>query len=435
MTAERDFFYSPPETRQIRDELRRVGPDLYLGPAMLERAARGHRTLCLGQGAELAWARDPEPLSSLQVLAIFREKTSPAFQVALELGAAAAGADQTVFEVLAAFSDALGAAYQIRDDLDDLDPEKAGDSTGADPDDLRAMRPTLPLAVARERAKGDDKALLDEIWRRQSVADSAAAEARLDRLRAIINDTGAADRCQSLLESYKDEAVRALQPLVAQPGMISLGGGMPNPSTFPFTKITASLRDGSEIELGGARLEASLQYSPTLGLPSLRAHLQALQEAEHGVTGRQVCVTTGSADALSKAFDALLLESVETKPRGLSEDDWRRRRCRSRARRRPRRPRAGRRGAPGGRPAAGPRPPPGRPQKGAARRDRGPLSRPRRRRFGPASRARPEVAVLGPAEPRAEGPRPRRARSRSAGRALRWGRPRRRPGRWAPRRA
>lgn len=180
---------------------------------LLERAARGHRTLCLGQGAELAWARDPEPLSSLQVLAIFREKTSPAFQVALELGAAAAGADQTVFEVLAAFSDALGAAYQIRDDLDDLDPEKAGDSTGADPDDLRAMRPTLPLAVARERAKGDDKALLDEIWRRQSVADSAAAEARLDRLRAIINDTGAADRCQSLLESYKDEAVRALQPL------------------------------------------------------------------------------------------------------------------------------------------------------------------------------------------------------------------------------
>ena len=99
-------------------------------------------------------------------------------------------------------------------------------------------------------------------------------------------------------------AIRALQPLVAQPGMISLGGGMPNPSTFPFTKITASLRDGSEIELGGARLEASLQYSPTLGLPSLRAHLQALQEAEHGVTGRQVCVTTGSADALSKAFDA-----------------------------------------------------------------------------------------------------------------------------------
>ena len=108
----------------------------------------------------------------------------------------------------------------------------------------------------------------------------------------------------------RPSAIRALQPLVAQPGMISLGGGMPNPSTFPFTKITASLRDGSEIELSGARLEASLQYSPTLGLPPLLAHLQALQEAEHGVSDRQVslCVTTGSADALSKAFDALLDE-------------------------------------------------------------------------------------------------------------------------------
>ena len=103
-------------------------------------------------------------------------------------------------------------------------------------------------------------------------------------------------------------AIRALQPLVAQPGMISLGGGMPNPSTFPFTKITASLRDGSEIVLSGTRLEASLQYSPTLGLPPLLTHLQALQEAEHRVSDRQVCVTTGSADALSKAFDALLEE-------------------------------------------------------------------------------------------------------------------------------
>ena len=103
-------------------------------------------------------------------------------------------------------------------------------------------------------------------------------------------------------------AIRALQPLVAQPGMISLGGGMPNPATFPFTKITASLKDGSEIELGGPRLEASLQYSPTLGLPPLVAHLQALQAAEHGAGDRQVCVTTGSADALSKAFDALVDE-------------------------------------------------------------------------------------------------------------------------------
>src|SRR3954462_2017813 len=54
---------------------------------MLMVAAQGQRELCRGQGAELCWARRPAPLSSLQVLDIFRQKTAPAFAVALQLGA------------------------------------------------------------------------------------------------------------------------------------------------------------------------------------------------------------------------------------------------------------------------------------------------------------------------------------------------------------
>src|SRR5690606_32155874 len=54
--------------------------------AMLQAAAAGHRTLCLGQGAELCWMRRPEPLEVQQVLEIFRQKTAPAFEVALQLG-------------------------------------------------------------------------------------------------------------------------------------------------------------------------------------------------------------------------------------------------------------------------------------------------------------------------------------------------------------
>ena len=106
-------------------------------------------------------------------------------------------------------------------------------------------------------------------------------------------------------------AIRALQPLVSLPGMISLGGGMPNPATFPFAKVTIELKgEGSEsIELSGKTLEAALQYSPTPGVPSLVNNLQRLQDAEHGVAkDRLVCVTTGSADALSKTFDALVGE-------------------------------------------------------------------------------------------------------------------------------
>jgi hypothetical protein len=40
----------------------------------------------------------------------------------------------------------------------------------------------------------------------------------------------------------RPSAIRALMPLLKVPGMISLGGGMPNPETFPFKKLTVRNR-------------------------------------------------------------------------------------------------------------------------------------------------------------------------------------------------
>src|SRR5712675_3437137 len=115
---------------------------------MLLVAAEGQRQLCRGQGAELCWAREPAPLGSLQVLDIFRQKTAPAFEVALRLGALYAGTDQheEVSDVLRVYSEALGIAYQIRDDLSDL-------GSKGETDDIQGLRPSLLLAVAYERAQ------------------------------------------------------------------------------------------------------------------------------------------------------------------------------------------------------------------------------------------------------------------------------------------
>jgi geranylgeranyl pyrophosphate synthase len=133
------------------------------------------------------------------VLDIFRQKTAPAFEVALRLGAAYAGADDEVQEVLTRYSEALGIAYQIRDDLSDL-------SATAEPDDLTQMRPSLPLAVAYEKAKGDDRDILGRAWRR-------AAEDGPDRIREAVLAAGADERCRGLLDSYKEEAIRSLVDL------------------------------------------------------------------------------------------------------------------------------------------------------------------------------------------------------------------------------
>jgi geranylgeranyl diphosphate synthase, type II len=166
---------------------------------MLRIAARGHRSLCVGQGAELCWTRNPEPLTAVQVVDIFRRKTSPAFEVALRLGAAYAGASEDLAEVLRRYSEALGIAYQIRDDLSDL-------NESGDPDDLTAMRPTLPLAVAYEKAKGENRAILARAWKRDPESDPA-------RVREVIAALEADGRCQALLDAYKEEAIRALAEL------------------------------------------------------------------------------------------------------------------------------------------------------------------------------------------------------------------------------
>ena len=167
--------------------------------AMVKVAADGQRELCRGQGAELLWARHPAPLQPLQVIDIFRRKTAPAFEVALRLGALHAGRHQEFSEVLHAYSCAVGIAYQIRDDLEDL-------GAAAESDDIRSGRPSLLLAVAHERADGARRESLRQLWCREVPADPARIEGLYRELKA---DT----RCQTLLETYKEEAVRSLAAL------------------------------------------------------------------------------------------------------------------------------------------------------------------------------------------------------------------------------
>src|SRR5262245_1702254 len=118
---------------------------------MLRAASAGHLTLSRGQGKELSWTRNPGPLASIEVLDIFRQKTAPAFEVALRLGALLGGADDEAHAVLKKYSESLGIAYQIRDDVEDC-------SGRGDSNDLADGRLSVILAIAFKRADpGADK--------------------------------------------------------------------------------------------------------------------------------------------------------------------------------------------------------------------------------------------------------------------------------------
>jgi len=170
---------------------------------MIRVASEGQRELCRGQGAELCWARNPQSLTQHQVLDIFRKKTAPAFEVALRVGALYAGVDQheEVEDVLHVYSEALGIAYQIRDDLSDL-----GDT--GETNDIAGLRPSLLLAVAHEKAKDAQKELLASVWRRQLPAGVSMKD-----IEALYTELGADLRAKTLLETYKEEAIRCLRDL------------------------------------------------------------------------------------------------------------------------------------------------------------------------------------------------------------------------------
>jgi geranylgeranyl pyrophosphate synthase len=165
---------------------------------MLRASAAGHLTLSRGQGRELSWTRNPGPLSSIEVLDIFRQKTAPAFEVALSLGAFLGGADAETHEVLRKYSESLGIAYQIRDDIEDCSGE--GDSN-----DLVGRRPSVILAIALKRAEeGAEKNLLRSLF-------GANPPKVNGELHQILKERKAIEKAEELLEAYKEDAIRSLR--------------------------------------------------------------------------------------------------------------------------------------------------------------------------------------------------------------------------------
>ncbi|GHT23421.1 polyprenyl synthetase [Planctomycetales bacterium] len=136
-----------------------------------------HRRLCEGQGEELfltpvnehtADAGAQLPLHSLtpaKVLTFYVKKTAPAFEAALCLGALSAiqanGTDWQFYrshqKTFYQFAKHIGAAFQIKNDLDDWQPEDDNKITAAG--DALKNRPTLLRALAEGKTKPAPPAL------------------------------------------------------------------------------------------------------------------------------------------------------------------------------------------------------------------------------------------------------------------------------------
>ena len=122
----------------------------------------------------------------------------------LHIGAALAGADAGMLERLSGFGLPLGEAFQLRDDLLGVfgDPDTTGKPAG---DDLVEGKRTVIVALAMDAAPAEDAALLHD-----SLGTPLDAVA-VDRLRGIIDRSGAARQVERVISELVEMAGRALE--------------------------------------------------------------------------------------------------------------------------------------------------------------------------------------------------------------------------------
>ncbi len=188
-----------------------------LGPEAVSIQAATFERLCLGQLHETVGPRDGEdPVTHyLQVLS---DKTASLIATSGRFGAMFGGCGPDVVDVMVAYGEAVGIAFQVADDV--LDVVGDGTRTGKTPGtDLREGVPTLPALLARQAAARGDAdardlvALLDA----DLSGDAALSEAvRALRAHPVTAAAGAEARRRA------DAAVAALAPLSAGPARDAL---------------------------------------------------------------------------------------------------------------------------------------------------------------------------------------------------------------------
>ena len=121
----------------------------------------------------------------------------------LQIGAALAGASEQTLAELSAFGLPLGEAFQLRDDLLGVfgDPSVTGKPAG---DDLVEGKRTVLVALALDAAPAAAAGELD-----QALGTSLSTD-DVERLRAIIDDSGAHAQVEAVIEQLSDLALAAL---------------------------------------------------------------------------------------------------------------------------------------------------------------------------------------------------------------------------------
>ncbi|MEU8425578.1 polyprenyl synthetase family protein [Micromonospora sp. NPDC048835] len=159
--------------------------------------------LMFGQYHDLLSSHSPPDVTTALTVASYKSGRYTV-QRPLQIGAALAGADESLLAACTAFALPIGEAFQLRDDLLGIfgDPKNTGKSTL---DDLREGKGTVLLAIALRDADRGQLADLTDLVGNPNLDEDGAETAR-----RILLATGAPAKVERLIEERLREGLAAL---------------------------------------------------------------------------------------------------------------------------------------------------------------------------------------------------------------------------------
>lgn len=108
------------------------------------------------------------------------------------------------------------------------------------------------------------------------------------------------ERLAARAKNKAPSPIRELMKYLQIEGMISLGGGYPNPETFVFDRVQIHFKGGQTVEIDGEELTTAAQYGPSDANANLRKALQGWHRFKDGVdlNDDQIVVLNGCQEGL-----------------------------------------------------------------------------------------------------------------------------------------
>lgn len=166
---------------------------------------QGMIRLHFGQGMDIAWHKgllDLEKITEEQYLQMCSLKTGSLYRMSAEIAGVLAEAPEEAVDVLGRFGCAIGVAYQIQDDLLDLQSERFALGKGGRGKDITEGKVTLMVIHALQHGSPEERQRLKEILALHTE-DPALIEEAVSMLRNLGSFSYAARRAREILkESY-----------------------------------------------------------------------------------------------------------------------------------------------------------------------------------------------------------------------------------------